>query len=354
MPFLTDYTKRKKITIDNTNVDSNLTDFPLLVKFTDDADIGADIDSNGLNIRFTSSDGTTLLKYERQSFDNTGSTATGIFWVKVPTVNGSVDTDIYIYYKSDSPADGEDAVNVWDSNYVAVWHFEQDPTITAPQILDSTANNHDLTSHGSMTSGDLVAAQIGNGLDFDGTDDYLDGSALSALNGSTDITVEFIGKPRTITTFGRIVHSNDVNPFGMLTNGNETDVTWDIGGSQLIVTGVLSTSEFRYIAGTYSASTASNIHKLYQNGTQVGSQGAFGALGTNNTLQIGDRADGTRNYNGILDEIRISSSARSADWIKFTYYNFFQADNELTFSSQETVGGGHGILLSRMRNRLCI
>ena len=96
--FLTGYTKRKKITIDKTYVDSDQSNFRLYVPFTNDADIGADIDSDGYNIRFTDSDGTTLLNYERQSFSVNGSNqATGKFWVKVPTVYSATNTDIYIY-----------------------------------------------------------------------------------------------------------------------------------------------------------------------------------------------------------------------------------------------------------------
>jgi hypothetical protein len=190
MPFLSGYTTRKKITVDNTYIDNNLTDFPLLVKIAADSDIGANIDSNGYNIRFTSNDGETLLKYERQSFSVSGGNATGIFWVKVPTLSGSADTDIYLYYKAASPSDGQDATNVWDSNFVAVYHLEQDPSGSVPQILDSTVNNNDGTSAGSMTSGDLVAAKVGYGLDFDGTDDYIDlGSGIAP---TTAITVEII------------------------------------------------------------------------------------------------------------------------------------------------------------------
>jgi len=109
--FLSGYTHRKLITIDNTNVISTLLNFPLLVEFNSDAQIGANIDSGGLNIRFTASDGQTLLNYERQSFSVSSSNATGVFWVKVPSIspNGSAPTTIYVYYKSASPTDGSKA-----------------------------------------------------------------------------------------------------------------------------------------------------------------------------------------------------------------------------------------------------
>ena len=115
MAFLSGWSYRKKITIDNTYVDSDLTDFPVLVNFASDADIGANALSSGNDIRFTSSDGTTLLKYEREAFAVSGS-ASGTFWVKVPTVAGSADTEIYLYYGNSGASDGADKNNVWDSN----------------------------------------------------------------------------------------------------------------------------------------------------------------------------------------------------------------------------------------------
>ena len=115
MAFLTGYTKRKKITIDNTKVDAALTDFPVSVPLGGDADIGAVSNSDGFDIRFTSSDGTTLLKYERENFAIASDLATANFWVKIPSVSSSANTEFYIYYRADDTADGADPENVWDS-----------------------------------------------------------------------------------------------------------------------------------------------------------------------------------------------------------------------------------------------
>jgi len=40
-------------------------------------------------------------------------------------------------------------------------------------------------------------------------------------------------------------------------------------------------------------------------------------------------------WDGIIDEVRISSIARTAAWIKFEYYNMAEADNELTWWMEE-------------------
>ena len=93
------YDNRKKITIQNANVDSDLANFTVYVDITADADIGAISNADGFDIRFTSSDGSTLLKYERESFAISDGIANGHFWVKTNLVTAS-STDIYIYYRT--------------------------------------------------------------------------------------------------------------------------------------------------------------------------------------------------------------------------------------------------------------
>ncbi len=120
-----DYTTRKKITIQTANVDTDLTNFPLYVYVNADSDI-ADSNADGYDIRFTQSDGSTLLKYERESWTGgSGSNVTADFWVKSAVADGAGEsaTDIYIYYRTTDTADGEDATNVWDADYIGVYHM---------------------------------------------------------------------------------------------------------------------------------------------------------------------------------------------------------------------------------------
>ncbi len=373
--FLSGYTRRKKITIDNANVDSDLTNFPLLVKITNDSDIGADIDSNGYNIRFTSSDGLTLLKYERQSFSVNGSNqATGIFWVKVPTVSGSIDTDIYIYYKSASPSDGQDAANVWDSNFVAVYHLEQDPSGSAPQILDSTANNLDGTAN-AMESGDLSPGQVGNGLLFDGSNsEYVNFGNVSALN--FERTDAFSGSA--------IVNTSDTTPLAQ-TIISKLDLTgpsyggWGLqlfrrstldstsltlflindasGSSNLIEVNAgaaaITANATYHVAFTYDGSSSSGGVKLYINGVlqtnTVVSDTLSATIQTSESVSLGARDPGSpgQSFLGLIDETRISNTVRSASWIKFEHSNIFEADNEITLAAEETSDAGANLDILR-------
>ena len=56
-----EYRTRKKLTIDHTKVGATLTNFPVLVKLTDSRFDWTHSNSDGFDIRFTASDGSTLL-----------------------------------------------------------------------------------------------------------------------------------------------------------------------------------------------------------------------------------------------------------------------------------------------------
>ena len=82
---------------------------------------------------------------------------------------------IYMYYGNlQGVADQWDVEGTWTSNYAAVWHLSEDPSTTncgSDEICDSTSNDNDGNMSGSMTSGDSVTGKIGDGIDFDGSDD---------------------------------------------------------------------------------------------------------------------------------------------------------------------------------------
>ena len=97
------YSYGKKITIDNTKVSgsSSLTDFPVLISFTDNnlrstSNSGNVHSSNGYDITFKNNSGTTVLSHEIEKYDPT--TGELIAWVKVPSLSATTDTEINMYY----------------------------------------------------------------------------------------------------------------------------------------------------------------------------------------------------------------------------------------------------------------
>jgi len=94
--YNTSWGYRRTVTIDNSGNSNTLTDYPVSLSLTSSNFSFSKAKSAGEDLRFTSSDGTTLINYWIQSYDPNSQTAT--VWVKVPSITASTTTTIYIYY----------------------------------------------------------------------------------------------------------------------------------------------------------------------------------------------------------------------------------------------------------------
>jgi hypothetical protein len=119
MSWLSGWKYRKKLTI--TNSGTALTDYQL--KFTINRYTGSDSGytvytvskclENYNDIRFTKSDGTTLLDYWIES----STSASAVIWVEIDSISASGNTDIYIYYGNSSASavsNGDDTFPFFD------------------------------------------------------------------------------------------------------------------------------------------------------------------------------------------------------------------------------------------------
>lgn len=290
--------------------------------------------SGGGDIRFSSdSAGETQLACEVVTFTIDNDPANGVseIWVKIPSISSNSNTTFYIWYhKSGESQPAIDstygAENVWDSNYKLVQHMNEDPSGSAPQMIDSTSNDNDGTSSGTMLTGDLVAGKIGNGLDFDGSDDYI--SIPAAASGSLDdlgiITVE-------ILFYATAIDSCVLNRY----------LGFSASDIQMWVTLDTSPNKIRFLSGpslyaeivfsqwsSCIASLDSNTEKMYDDSVLVQTATPSVTANSNNEpWLIGTDADATGGgnlgnwFDGVIDEIRISNIVRSGDWIKTGFNN---------------------------------
>jgi len=157
----TDWTRRVKITFDTSGITGDQSDVPILVELDQSVVDYGEIQDSGQDLRFVDDDAATVLAHEIEEYDESG---TSTVWVKVPQVDGASSTDhIWCYFGNASAADGEDAANVWDSDFEQVHHVHDD-------FLDSTSNGNDATNEGSADQDSLFA----DGQLWDGADDRLD------------------------------------------------------------------------------------------------------------------------------------------------------------------------------------
>lgn len=350
---------RRKITISNTNIDSTLSNFPVYINISSSSGTGSDdltdifdeltADANRKKIAITTSDGETQCYVEIERWDDAGEKAE--LWVKVPSVSDSAETELYIYFDSAQAdnttyvGDTTDAVthNVWDANFMAVWHMAQDPNgDPADGMKDSTSNQKDGTPEGTMVTADLVNGKIGKAIDFDGDDDAIDLGAIGVadplrLNGS-DVTIEaIINHVSGGDLYQRIIDKSDggsaANGYALHLNGLKLAIAVD-GNYHYTNDDVISYSTDHYVVGviTGSAFTEYVDGASKAGGFQSGSASQPPDDTTNAKIATWNH-DVAREFKGVIDEIRISNTARSAAWIKATYYSHW--DGLVDFSATE-------------------
>ncbi len=120
--------------------------------------------------------------------------------------------------------------------------------------------------------------------------------------------------------------------------------TDDLTGTTTIVDidDPLGTGTWYLIAGIYDGSNM----RLLSNGVEVHSAAKTGNLRVNSwNIALGNHPGGTSStgysMDGKLDEVRVLSVARSADWLKTEYNNQSNPDTFSTMS-QDTCGGAYG------------
>ncbi len=336
---------RVKVTVQSSKVAENLTNYPVYVDLDDlPAAFFTNVKSDGGDIRVTTSDETTEVAREVVAI-NTGGT-TGQLHFKAPSLSSTSNTDFYIYYGNSGASEpANDATygrnNVW-SDYGGVWHMEEDPSGTAPQMTDSTGNGNDGTSAGTMTSGDSIASKITNGLDFDGSDDYISVDNDATLNGSA-ITVQCWFQATSFAAVRNLVTKHDTTAdqgFALVANttprlrlqASDNASGWPavtVTGSNALSTGT------DYMVHATIDGTSTDI---YLNGSndQTGAGISFSAA----TVAANFARDVNSGGNlllGVLDEVRIRTAVLSANWITTEFNNQNAAGSFYAVGSQETI-----------------
>ena len=369
MAFPDGWGRRCALVIQAGQVSDNEVNFPLLVTEDTlpseifDADGSYPALNGGGDVRFSSDEaGNTQLACEIESFitDNDPANGKAALWVRVPSLSGSTNTTIYIWYnKSGESQPAEDNAygkeNVWDSNFMMVQHMNQTPDGAADEIVDSTSNDNDGTTSG-MDSADQVAGQIDGSLDFDGGDDYVVVPTSVSLDTLDDATFSAWVKSDNVALANQILF----NPGASATDRFQLKFTTDYlrlyNDIDDIGTGVnsasfLSSDTWYYITLTVSGTT----WKVYANTAEKISHD-FGKdlfdLNDGFHINIGinewGSAPWTQAFSGLIDEVRISKVARSAGWIATEYNNQFSPGTFLIEGTPETPGAGVTLIVASL------
>lgn len=342
--------KQRKLTVASSEVPSDQTDYAAY----------ADISGLGITygeVRVYKSDGTTEVAREVND-------AGELHWLCDGVLSSSTDTEYWMHYDNGLSDYAEDATYgreaVWSnagsgSGYVLVAHLHEDPSGSAPQMLDSTSNDSDGTSAGSMTAGDSVSGKLaGNALDFDGTSDYIAFANESLYDfGTAEFTLSLWFKHSATgrmnmagkTATSEFQYAIEQESSGkLLSHIDKADGNSVVGG-QSAGTG-WNNSAWHHVATVWDT-TDPETGQQYLDGSLNGDSN-YGSPGTYdyNTDGPGKLSIGYRErtpalyYTGQLDEVRAYSGSLSADWIATEHSNQDDVGTFITVGAEEEVSSG--------------
>jgi hypothetical protein len=340
----TDWQYRKEITVDHSEVEANLTGFPVLISVTD-GDLRDHAKSDGSDILFTSSDGTTKLKREIESYDDSDGIL--VAWVKAD-LSSTADTMLYIYYGNPAASETNDT-DTWDTSFVGVWHLDE-TTGGTNAIEDSAPSNNHGTDQGNPTLG--ATGKIDGAVGLDGYNDYIY-TANSFVN-PQEFTIEAWFKTNTasgkkIVGFENVQSGQSASSWdrhiyvgteGRLYFGCYSGAT-DVANS----TATYTDNVWHHVVGVRD-DTTDTLH-LYVDGSEVDTTANSNAEDFTGYFRIGSYRtsgwpDGVNGYfTGYVDEVRISTTVRDAAWIETSYNNQSAPGSFYDVGDEEAITGAY-------------
>ena len=334
------YSYVRGITIDHTKVpNTDQSSYPLLVNGTyaslaSTANGGHIVNANGYDMAFgTDSACQNVLPYERESWSAT--TGQLVAWVQVPLLSHAADTTIYVCYGSPSvTTDQSNKTAVWDSNYTSVWHLGDGTNLS---LMDSTTNGNAGVNQGATPA----TGEIGGSA-------YLNGSSAIAISNPMNAPVG--SGPLTLETWFKLPNGSP-NQEDLLSTG--ANVASGSRAALFLGNGYIGV-EFQnfYVAGSFSpdtnwhhiaavfpsGATQTSSSQIYLDGSPLLAGGNSGTLNIVNSELVAGRYPTYPGayYTGWLDEARVSTAARSADWIATEYSNQSNPNTFYTIGPEST------------------
>jgi hypothetical protein len=254
-----------------------------------------------------------------------------ILHVKVPSISQSADTTLKLYYDR-SMADNDawvgtvgsaPAKEVWDDNFLCVYHFAQVMASSGDRLLDSTKNEVHCNNF-FVDADDTVDSRVGKATDFDGYPERYD--HRSAYHPSSISIEAIIGVYGTPGDHFQILSAQNGSRSWQFrtepTSGNFTWIPWR-GGARTIASGVSVLDAYTYVVGRHnetSGRASAWVNDQEENfGTYVGSLDDVGNYGWGIARRNWDNLND--HFVGEMAEIRMSDIERSDAWCKATYYS---------------------------------
>jgi hypothetical protein len=326
--------------ITGADITDNLFDVAVLLRLNGDNFNFSEANITGADLMFTTADNREII-HEIEKWDPLSAKAE--IWLHIDTLIGnSKDQFIFMYWGSHLIPQRGTEERVFDTaaGFQGVWHLGEDEKDT---VKDATANLYYGLSPDSAVPA-RVQGIIGNARSFDGISSFITmpNTAESKINfeRNSQYTISawvYIENPDDLSHV--IVSKGNTQYFLWHTSIHLNSSLWEFAdyrnesGWDLAVT-EMSSGEWVFVAGVHDDTS----HVLFINGERADTliDYPFSAIRSGQSdLMIGRfaqvmaspiRDEGYCYFKGIIDEVQISSVARSAGWIRLSYRNQKEKD----------------------------
>lgn len=328
-------------------VPSDQSNFPVYVPINDarfkSVGNGGHVQSaNGYDLRpYNDTGPTTALTYELVTYNAT--TGVGEMYAK-QNITAAVDAPINLFYGDASLTTDGSSTSTWDTNFKSVWHMKDGTTLS---MSESTSSANTLTNNGTVAAS---TGQIGGAMRSNGSSSYLSGGVAGLTHNAAstiEMWVKEVSGSGALKGFLGLENSSNKIALGYFDGTrNGFLIVNAFGSSKPSATVTITSLNYLVIVND-----GSNRPSLYVNGAQVDTNDGAALSGWVGTgIHLGRGVSSSFYAAADIDEPRLSSTGRSANWITASYNNQFSPSTfavmgtEVPISSGTTVNAGCGLL----------
>ena len=240
-----------------------------------------------------------------------------VAWIEIPSLSSTANTVIYMYYGNASASSQQNITGTWNSSFNGVYHLNN-------SFLDATSNNHNGTNTGTTD----ISGMISNGRRFlrsNGTDyitiNGLMGSPANlTLSAWASLTTADPGGAEIISIGDYALIRYDENSSSKTVGVFHSSSTWNTTGTGQNYAG----TGWHYVVYTFD--NAANTQKMYIDGalqatTTFTPSINYTGIGTNTFIGKHGNANTNMDFDGTIDEVRVSNASRTAGWVLTEYNN---------------------------------
>lgn len=280
---------------------------PLLVSLTPGRWDSSTAQPQGQDLRFVDADG-ALVPHEIESVG-----PTTLVWIRWPGVDA---TAVTVYWGNPDAPDGQAPASVWQDGHEAVWHMADGTDSLGFHLLGSygaevvdgrfaQASRFDGTSYMQGEPGDTMAALFAGPATIEAWV-YLDSFGSQGRGRVVDNANDPVP---TVGWSLQVRDSSPVNAIQLELGHDQTEQGWSAAD-------VVDVGQWYYLAVVHlDGEVTLYVDGAAQESTTWPGVGEI-ALDTDTPVTIG-RVSGTNAgwFDGVIDEVRLSSAARDGDWI---------------------------------------